>query len=142
MSGLSVEHVVVPIDFSEESIPSIDKALEIAPSAGNVHVIHVLPELNAAEPGVVWQTIDNESRKHHAMLAMKEALDDAKYEGLDMRVEIGDAGHRVADYAKEIGAGLIVLPSHGRRGLSRLLIGSVAERILRLAHCPVLVLRK
>ena len=43
--------------------------------------------------------------------------------------------------ADEWGADLIVMPSHGRSGVKRLLIGSVAERVVRLAHCPVLVLR-
>ncbi|HCK41739.1 MAG TPA: hypothetical protein DHW22_08920 [Planctomycetaceae bacterium] len=49
----------------------------------------------------------------------------------------GDPGHNITDYAKEIGAGLIVMPSHGRTRLKRMLIGSVAERVVRLAHCPV-----
>ena len=56
-------------------------------------------------------------------------------------VEIGDPGHRIADVAAKLGADLIVMPSHGRTGIERMLIGSVAERVLRLAHCPVLVLR-
>lgn len=56
-------------------------------------------------------------------------------------VRIGDPGGEIAAFAEELGAELIVLPSHGRTGLRRLLIGSVAERVIRLAHCPVLVLR-
>ena len=47
-----------------------------------------------------------------------------------------------ASFAQEKHAELIVIPSHGRTGITRLLIGSVAERVVRLAHCPVLVLRK
>ena len=47
----------------------------------------------------------------------------------------------ITELAAELKADLIVLPSHGRTGLKRLLIGSVAERVVRLAHCPVLVLR-
>ena len=58
------------------------------------------------------------------------------------QVQFGDPGHGITDYAEEVGADVIVMPSHGRTGLRRLLIGSVAERVLRLAHCPVLVLRK
>ena len=54
---------------------------------------------------------------------------------------LGDPGHQIAEFAKEAGAGLIVMPSHGRTGLTHLLIGSVAERVVRFAHCPVLVLR-
>ena len=56
-------------------------------------------------------------------------------------VVIGDPGHEITTLAERAGADLIVLNSHGRTGLKRLLIGSVAERVIRLAHCPVLVLR-
>jgi nucleotide-binding universal stress UspA family protein len=105
-------------------------------------VVHVLPEMNVADPGVIWLTIDNESRCLHSTQALDERLSGPKYDGIQMHIEIGDPGLRVTDYAQEIGADLIVIPSHGRTGLRRLLIGSVAERIVRLAHCPVLVLRK
>ncbi len=44
-------------------------------------------------------------------------------------------------FAEQLHAELIVMPSHGRTGLSRLFIGSVAERVVRLAHCPVLILK-
>ena len=54
---------------------------------------------------------------------------------------IGDPGSEITKLAKEVGAHLIIMPSHGRTGISRLLLGSVAERVLRLSHCPVLVLR-
>jgi nucleotide-binding universal stress UspA family protein len=56
-------------------------------------------------------------------------------------VAFGDPGQRITAYAEEVGADVIVMPSHGRTGLKRLLLGSVAERVLRLAHCPVLVLK-
>jgi nucleotide-binding universal stress UspA family protein len=55
---------------------------------------------------------------------------------------LGEPAHGIADYAQDKKAELIVIPSHGRTGITRLLIGSVAERVVRLAHCPVLVLRK
>ena len=141
MSGLQANKIVVPIDFSDDSIAAVDCALEIADDASKVHVFHVLPELNAAEPGVVWQTIDNESRKKHATEAVRERLSEAKYGGVNVEIEIGDPGHRVADHAQSIEADLIVIPSHGRTGIKRFLIGSVAERVVRLSHCPVLVLR-
>ncbi|MEZ6094353.1 MAG: universal stress protein [Pirellulaceae bacterium] len=53
----------------------------------------------------------------------------------------GDPGSEITRFAKENDAGLIVISSHGRTGVSRLLLGSVAERVVRLAPCPVLVLR-
>ncbi len=141
MSGLTANNVVVPVDFSDESIAAVDTALEITGDASKVHVVHVLPELNAADPGFVWQTVDEEVRSHHAAQALRERLAADRYALLDIHVETGDPGHRVANFAENSECDLIVVPSHGRRGLSRMLIGSVAERIIRLAHCPVLVLR-
>ena len=57
-----------------------------------------------------------------------------------LHVQLGDPGTRVVELAKALGASLIVLPSHGRTGLERLVLGSVAEHVARFAPCPVLVL--
>jgi nucleotide-binding universal stress UspA family protein len=67
---------------------------------------------------------------------------DPRYEGVNIRIDFGDPGQQIAAFARDIHADLIVLPSHGRTGLARLMIGSVAERVVRLSHCPVLVLRQ
>ena len=136
------QRVLVPVDFSDESILAIDKAISIASERTNVFVIHVLPELSPTEPGMVWEAVDAESRKRHATDALQSQLSDAKYQGVHLEVSIGDAGHCIADYAKSVNADLIVMPSHGRRGFKRLLLGSVAERVLRLADCSVLILKK
>ena len=74
--------------------------------------------------------------------ALKQRLADAKYQGIQLSVVLGEPAHGIANFAEEKKAELIVIPSHGRTGITRLLIGSVAERVVRLAHCPVLVLRK
>lgn len=142
MAWLPKQCVVAPIDFSDESIESLDTALTLAGDAARVHVVHVLPDLDPAEPGVIWSTIDNVTRSRHAEQAVTERLADAKYRGVHIHIEFGDPGHEIARCAEEVQADLIVLPSHGRTGLSRILIGSTAERVVRLAHCPVLVLRK
>ncbi len=141
MSWLPKKCVVVPVDFSDESIAAVDEALGLVDKPEQLHIVHVLAPLEPAEPGVIWTTVDNESRSQHADQALRERLADKKYEGVDTAIAFGDASQEIADYAQGIGAELIVLPSHGRTGLSRFLIGSVAERVVRLAHCPVLVLR-
>lgn len=142
MSWLPRTTIVVPVDLSDQSLAAVDTALEIAEAPAHVHVIHVLPELSPSEPGVVWHTIDDASRIQHAREALQKHLADARYQGVDLEVAIGNAGTQISDFAARISADLIVIPSHGRTGLSRLLIGSVAERVTRLAHCPVLVLRQ
>jgi nucleotide-binding universal stress UspA family protein len=142
MSWAPRKKVVVPIDFSDDAFEALDTALELVDEPKHVHVIYVLAVLEPAEPGVIWSTIDEESRARHAEQALRERLTDAKYQGVSVKIDFGDPGHQVAEFAQEQGADLIVLSSHGRTGIKRLLIGSVAERIVRLAHCPVLVLRK
>jgi nucleotide-binding universal stress UspA family protein len=57
-------------------------------------------------------------------------------------VRLGDPGLDITEYADEIQSDLIVIPSHGYHGVKRFLLGSVAERVIRHAHCPVLVLRR
>ncbi|MCP6770051.1 universal stress protein, partial [Klebsiella pneumoniae] len=75
-------------------------------------------------------------------MALREKLAGPQYAGIQTAVLRGEPAHGIANYAQEKGIELIVIPSHGRTGITRLLIGSVAERVVRLAHCPVMVLRK
>lgn len=142
MSGIQAKTIVVPVDFSDDSLAAVDKALDIASNPSDVHAVHVIPELNVSEAGVIWQEIDNTTRSEHAFEKLRRQLSDEKYAPVHIHIEVGNPGYRVADFAKRISADLIVMPSHGRTGLSHMLIGSVAERIVRLSHCPVLVLRK
>ena len=141
MNWLPKKNVVVPIDFSEQSMQAVGLALQLTENSSDVHVVHVLPPLMVAEPGVVWDEIDDQSRIKHAKEAITKELSDDKFQGVNLVVKIGDPGHVVADLAKDIFSELIVMPSHGRTGLAHILVGSVTERVVRMAHCPVLVLR-
>lgn len=142
MAWLPKQCVLSPIDFSDESIEALDTALSLTADPSHVHALHVLPDLDPAEPGVIWSTVDNATRAHHAQQALRERLSAAKYRGVNLHVDFGDPGHEIAQTAEDLKADLIVLPSHGRTGIARVLIGSTAERVVRMAHCPVLVLRK
>ena len=141
MSWLPKQNVVVPVDFSNQSIEAVDLALSLVEDTSHVHVVHVLPNISYTEPGVIWVAVDDDARCHHAELALKERLSAPKYQKVTLHVAVGDPGQAITAKAAELRADLIVLPSHGRTGLQRLLIGSVAERVVRLAQCPVLVLR-
>lgn len=142
MSWLPKKTIVVPFDFSDQSTAAVDVALQMVTEPGHVHVVHVVPELVPTEPGVIWSTVDDQSREDHAKEAIRARLGSPNQLGVEIHAEIGDPGRAIADFAEAIEADLIVMPSHGRTGISRLLIGSVAERVVRLAHCPVLVLRQ
>jgi nucleotide-binding universal stress UspA family protein len=141
MSWFPKRTVVVPVDYSEESFAAVDVALDLAAAPDGVRIVHVLPEPAMLEPGIEWQQIDNELRSQRAEDAIRQRLADPKYQQVQIDIEFGDPGYRIADFAKNLGADLIVTPSHGRTGLERVLLGSVAERVIRLSHCPVLVLR-
>jgi nucleotide-binding universal stress UspA family protein len=142
--NLPVDIVVVPVDFSAMSLDAIEQARPLVKSAGGLHVVHVLPPMLATEPGVLWGRVDDASRTEHATQALRKAVADKGFADVPVHVRVsasGNAASEIAAFAEELRAQLIVLPSHGRHGLSRLAIGSVAERVVRFAHCPVLVLR-
>ena len=141
MNWFEGKKVLVPIDFGEQSRGAVDAALEMVFRPSEIHVIHVAPDLAAVAPEVVWQEISDESRRSSVEVRFKRDFSDKKYRNISFHVAFGDPGHRISEYADEIGADVIVMPSHGRTGLQRLLLGSVAERVLRLAHCSVLVLK-
>jgi len=143
MTWLPRNTVVVPIDFSDDSFAALQTARELAHEPGHLHLIHVLPVLDPLEPGIIWSTVDDESRSQHATDALRQELVRRECDdGMHVAVRFGNPGNEIARYAKEVNAGLIVVSSHGRTGLRHLFIGSVAERIVHLAHCPVLVLKK
>jgi nucleotide-binding universal stress UspA family protein len=142
MSWLPRQIVVVPVDFSDDSFAALETARELVDDPDHLHVVHVLPTLEANDPGVIWHMIDDESRSQHAAEALSKELADRGYEVPQVAIRFGDPGHEIARYAEQVEAGLVVVASHGKSGLTRLLIGSVADRVVRLAHCPVLVLRR
>lgn len=142
MIWLPRKTIVVPIDFSDDSFSALDTSQELVDSPQHLHLIHVLPIITPNDPGVIWEMIDEQSRAAHAEEALQTKLAARQTEGSRIVIRFGDPGHQITDYAQEIHADLIVLSSHGQTGLTRLLLGSVAEKVVRLAHCPVLVLKK
>lgn len=139
MPWITHKPIVVPFDFSTHAVQAVENALLIADQPSQVHVLHVLPFLVPTEPGVIWATVDDSSRTAHVVEAMEKALPKSKYGELVFEVSFGDPGSVVTERANELGSDLIVIGSHGRTGIVRLMLGSVAERVVRLAHCSVLV---
>lgn len=133
--------IVVPFDFSEHAMLAVRKAGELTSDPQLIHCLHVLPFITPTEPGVVWGTIDDEERLKHALESMRQQFPESEFGKLNLEVRFGDPGTVVADRARELDAELIVIGSHGRSGLARLMLGSVAERVTRLATCPVLIIK-
>jgi nucleotide-binding universal stress UspA family protein len=142
MPWLPKRLVVVPFDFSDEARRAIDTALDLVSEPQQVRVVYAVQDLAPLEMAEQWTHIDVAVRRDHALQALREALQDERYAHVQCDVVFGEPGQAVPNYASELGADLMVLTSHGRTGLKRLLIGSVAERMVRYAHCPVLVLRQ
>ena len=134
--------VIVPFDFSEMSIQAIQKAIEMVEDPSLIQVLHVTEYPSAYEYGVVWETITEDTIVQKLSESFAERM--GKIEEMpELRFEIrfGNPGREICKYAKEIDCGLIVMPSHGRSGVVRFLLGSVAERVVRCASCPVLIVR-
>ncbi|MBE9065967.1 universal stress protein [Leptolyngbya cf. ectocarpi LEGE 11479] len=141
MSWLKRKSVLIPIDFSELSYQALGPAKELADDISSLQLIHVLAPLYPADPAAMWDTISDEDRKQKVRSFTHNKLGEMGYGELPIEVVIGDPTSKIVDYAQEIDADLIVMPSHGRKGVSRFLIGSVAEQVVRLSHCPVLILK-
>lgn len=140
MSWFSGKKILVPWDYSSLAKDALRQALIMADSPEQIEVAHVTAILSATDPGVVWGTVDDATRQKHLQDAFEEQIADLSV-SLPFHVKFGDPGSEICDLAEELKCDCIVLPSHGRTGLQHLLIGSVAERVVRLAHCPVIVLR-
>lgn len=141
MSWLKRKSVLIPIDFSDLSYQALDPAKELVDDVSALKLIHVLSPLHPADPAAMWDTLSDEDRKQKVRSFTHRKLDELGYSELPIEVSIGDTTSKIVDYAQEIDADLIVMPSHGRKGVSRFLIGSVAEQVVRLSHCPVLILK-
>ena len=141
MNWFEGKKAVVPIDFGDRSKQAIDTALDIIFRPSDIHVVHVSPEQSTATPEEIWIDIDDEQRRTELETLYRKHFGEEKYHQIPFSVLFGDSGSEIVGHAEKIGADLIIIPSHGRSGISRLFLGSVAERVLRLAHCPVLVLR-
>ena len=138
----SKDRVLVPIDFSEKSLKALEEAANFVDQMSAVHAIHVLKPLEAVDPGVVWETVNDEQRREKVQELFYEKFPESEYGGLTFAIEVGDPTAEIIDYAEKQQVSLIVMPSRGRTGISRFFMGSTAERVIRFAHCPVLVLRE
>lgn len=141
MSWLKRKSVLIPIDFSDLSYQALEPAKELVEDIASLKLIHVLAPLHPADPAAMWDTVSDDDRKQKVRLFSREKLKELGYGNLHIEVVIGDATSKIVDYAQTIDADLIIMPSHGRKGVSRFLLGSVAEQVVRLSHCPVLILK-
>jgi nucleotide-binding universal stress UspA family protein len=139
---LPIKTILHPTDFSEQSAQAFRAACALASDYGaRLVVTHVLPlplpaygELGPLAPDL-WQIEDEMRQSLQALRPPDPAV------AVEYRLGKGDAAMEVVALAEEVGADLIVMGTHGRTGLGRLAVGSVAEAVLRRAPCPVLTMK-
>jgi nucleotide-binding universal stress UspA family protein len=144
MVALNPKRVLVPTDFSDEASGAVDEALHLVDLPDDLTILHVAPTAVVSEAELYsnWTMMSDESRADHLRHELHKKFPDKRFERVHFEVRFGSPATEIAKYAENEEIDLIVLPSQGRTGLARLMIGSVAERVIRMAHCPVLVLRE
>lgn len=145
---IRLENVLVATDFSETSDAALAYGRELARTfGGKLHLLHVADNimLRYAFDGSPIMPPDVQTDFENAARTRLERL-----LGGDDRRELGavavlrtsnTAADSIVDYAREAAVDIIVMGTHGRRALAHLLLGSVAERVVRTSPCPVLTVR-
>ena len=143
---MTASHILVPTDFSEYADYALDYAIELAQKLQArltlLHIIDTMPlgvvEEGSMLPPSYWQEL--ETNLEQSMEASLKRLDDVGLQGEPIIVH-GVPFQSIIDTAQDKAVDLIVMGTHGRTGLTHVLMGSVAERVVRMAPCPVLVTR-
>jgi len=141
-----IQKILVPVDLSDEHPSELEFAKDLARAMGAkillLHVVDYVPtvlpvELPAGYPMPQLDVVQKSAERKLAEVARDFA-------GLDVEctVEIGAAAHEITACAEREGVDHIVVGSHRHGALARMVLGSVAERVARTAHCPVTIVRE
>jgi universal stress protein A len=137
--------ILVATDFSQHASAALRLATELAKAGdGELRLVHVLDLIPYSLPDgmPIYDAVTLTRVRDDATRRLSEQKEEALKAGV-RRVEAtlldGQPSYEIVRVAADWEAGVIVIGTHGRRGFSRLLLGSVAERVVRNAHCPVLV---
>jgi nucleotide-binding universal stress UspA family protein len=148
---ISFNKILAPTDFSEDSTLALDYAVTVAQKfSSEIIVVHVDQPLapvlvNELNPGLDVSTM-NRIAEEQRLLALKEldrTIARLRDRGVKARglMRVGAPFLEIINAAQSEGAELIVMGTHGRTGLAHVLMGSVAERVVNKAPCPVLTVR-
>lgn len=144
-----IKRVLVPIDFSPPSMKALDYAADFAkPLGAELCVLFVIepiyyavPDLAGAAAGSVGGLLDEQRKSAKQQLERLQTRYARRNIKLRALQQTGTPYQAIVDAAKTLRADLIVMSTHGRTGVSHMLMGSVAERVVRTAVCPVLTIR-
>lgn len=139
-----INKVVVPVDFSSTTEKVVDYALSVADKLGAMvlffHVINDFQgyDMMLVHPSFLGMTKDLEQQAEVRMATLVKECEGRK-KGARGEVVVGDAANEIIQYAKLEQADMIIIGTHGTKGLEKILIGSTADRVVKKAPCPVLV---
>jgi nucleotide-binding universal stress UspA family protein len=140
------KNILVPTDLGEGAEEALEYACELAQTFGaKLHLLNVIgiPALGVPELGVALTStvIDSIIRDNQAALDRLAEAKRCKAQIGQVLLRTGDARDVINQVARELDCDLIVMGTHGRRGVARALLGSVTETVMRTAPCPVLAVR-
>ena len=142
-----LKNILVATDFSEPSAVALDYGRDLARSYdAALHVMHVIEDVPAVYGPEIGFAMADVERNIEAGVRrdLEAAIAPDERHTLDLRTTItraANASHAITEYAKDHAIDLIIVGTHGRNAFHRFLIGSVAERVMRTAPCPVLTVR-
>lgn len=147
--GTMFKHILLPLDGSPLSEHSIPYAAEVARKfGGHIHLLRcmMLPEATVVGMDVTLPTMYADVQrveKEHLERYLERISREPELNGLvhSTHIPLGAPGQAILDHSEEFKCDLIVMSSHGRSGLSRFVYGSVSEKVLHHARCPVLVVK-
>jgi nucleotide-binding universal stress UspA family protein len=136
------ETILVPTDGSDQANAAIDHAGDIARKHGStVHLLYVADTNRDSVTALGGEVVDALEQEGERIIERAADHLDAGLDAVEA-VETGDPVKTILDYADLVGADLIVMGTHGRRGIDRYLLGSTTERVVRLSSVPVLTVRE
>ena len=145
---MQIRRILYPTDFSEATKVAATSACEMADKFGaELHVLHVLHDLSSlmpftaisiwTEPEHIAEIADNAKR----ILAEIPDANWSQGKAVVRKVSSGNVADEITNYARQHGIDLIVIGTHGHAGLKHAVLGSIAEKVVRTADCPVLSIR-
>lgn len=147
-----IRKILIPVDFSDHALRALQYGMQLAEALGaQVDVLHVAMPVHVYEPldraifGDAASSTELEQRMRAAAQThldeFVERLSEGERSRLGKRIEWGVPHQVITQLAERDGYDLVVVGTHGRTGLPHALVGSVTERVLRHAPCPVLAVR-
>jgi nucleotide-binding universal stress UspA family protein len=138
---MNAPKILYPTDFSTMGQAALDMATSLARDRGaKLLIVHVEEPPMAYGGGELYYGIEEPDRKELQRMLSEVVPIDASV-GYEHRLLLGSPASAIVHLAEKEGVDMIVMPTHGRTGLSRLLMGSVAEEVVRKAKCPVLTVK-